>query len=161
RVAAPGAGDPAGGAVPPASTPPQSAGPVAAPLARAQGYRATVEPIHRFRRNLLLLVQLLALLLLVAAFARPFFDRDASGFRSLVIVIADSASMGATDGAPTRLDQARARAADLVASLSPSDEVMVVVAGTPTSVAAPFTRDHAAALRALDEIRLHETAGTL
>ncbi|MEZ4238762.1 MAG: VWA domain-containing protein [Myxococcota bacterium] len=118
-------------------------------------------PFQRFRRNLLLLVQLLLLALLVLAFARPFVESEAAGFRSVVLVVDTSASMGATDAEPTRLQAAVARAGEIVDGLGPADEVMVVRAGSTTAVALPFTRDHAAATRALAGLAVSEAEGTL
>jgi Ca-activated chloride channel homolog len=118
-------------------------------------------PFHRLRRNLLLLIQLLVLLLLVLAFARPAVDTEAAGYRSVVLVVDASASMGATDVAPNRLGAAVALATDLVDALGPADEVMVVRAGPSTAVALPFTRDHAAAARALASLAPTEAEATL
>ena len=125
-------------------------------------------PFHRFRRNLLLWVQLAILALLVLAAARPFLETDTAEFRSVVLVLDTSASMGARDVAPTvshrpgsRLDHARDEAARIVADLGSGDEVMVVAAGPRTEVVVPFTRDHDAAARALPGIAVTEAEGGL
>lgn len=118
-------------------------------------------PFHRFRRNLLLLVQLLLLMLLVLAFSRPTIETAAAGYRSVVLVVDTTASMGATDVAPHRLGAAVALATDLVDALGPADEVMVVRAGASTAVALPFTRDHGAAARVLAGLAPTEAEGTL
>ena len=59
-------------------------------------------PFDRFRNNLLLWLQLLALAALVLAFARPVFSGAIAANRSLVLVLDTSASMAATDVAPDR-----------------------------------------------------------
>ncbi|MEQ1505720.1 MAG: VWA domain-containing protein, partial [Myxococcota bacterium] len=118
-------------------------------------------PFHRFRRNLLLLVQLLLLALVVLAFARPYVETDAAGFRSVILAIDVSASMGATDVTPTRFDRAIDQAVGIVDDLGPTDEVMVVVAGPRTAVALPFTRDHAAASTAIRRLSVTEAEGGL
>src|SRR5436189_3886663 len=69
-------------------------------------------PWQRLRRSLLLLLQLLLVLLLAFLAARPFIERPAALARDLVLVIDTSASMGATDASPTRLDAAKAAAVD-------------------------------------------------
>ena len=56
-------------------------------------------PFQRFRNNLLLWLQLLALALLVLAFARPYLQTDVPVARSVVLVVDTSASMGATSSA--------------------------------------------------------------
>ena len=118
-------------------------------------------PFQRFKRNLLLLLQLLALLLLVLAFARPFLETEAALARAVVLVIDTSASMGATDGAPTRFDQARQEAAAILEELGPGDEAMIVAAGPVTEVVAPFTRDKGALSLALDQVELTQAAASL
>ena len=121
-------------------------------------------PFQRFRRNLLLLLQLLALLLLVLAFARPYLQTEARLARAVVLVLDTSASMGATDGSAagdTRFDQARAEARALLDELGPGDEAMIVSAGPVTEVVAPFTRDKGALSVALDGVRLTQAAASL
>src|SRR5437762_4393307 len=58
-------------------------------------------PWQRLRRSLLLLLQLLLVLLLAFLAARPFIERPAGLARDLVLVVDNSASMSATDIAPT------------------------------------------------------------
>lgn len=118
-------------------------------------------PFHRFRRNLLLLVQLLLLALLVLAFARPTLETGSAEFRSVVLLVDTSASMGATDTAPNRLARAVAEADRIVSDLGPGDEVMVVSAGPRTAVVLPFTRDNAAARSALADLVVTEAEGGL
>lgn len=118
-------------------------------------------PFHRFRRNLLLLVQLLILALLTAAFARPFFESESGSFESVVLLVDNSASMGATDVSPNRLARAIAEAKQIVGTLAATDEVMLVSAGPRTSVVVPFTREHATVVRALGEIEGTDAEGGL
>src|SRR5512132_2840030 len=67
-------------------------------------------PWQKLRRNLLLLLQLLLLLLLALALARPFFRTTGIAGRNLIVIVDRSASMGATDVAPTRLAAAKRQA---------------------------------------------------
>ncbi|MFT6159497.1 MAG: Ca-activated chloride channel family protein [Myxococcota bacterium] len=118
-------------------------------------------PFERFRRNLMLLLQLLALLLLVLALSRPYLTSEAPLARSLVMVVDTSASMGATDVSPNRLGSAVDRAHDLVSSMSSSDEGMLIVAGPRTEVTVPFTRDKSALHSGLDALAASEARGAL
>src|SRR5215216_6380594 len=61
---------------------------------------------QRLRHLLSLLVQLAFLGLLVLALAEPVFPWEAKQARRLVLVVDNSASMNATDVAPTRLARA-------------------------------------------------------
>src|SRR5215211_6494209 len=67
-------------------------------------------PFQKLRKNLLLLLQLIAVVLLVMAIARPFFRTQGLGGRSVVIVVDTSASMTATDVSPSRLEAAKREA---------------------------------------------------
>ena len=56
-------------------------------------------PFQRLRRNILLLLQLLALLALLTAMARPVLRLQAGAGKRYVLLIDRSASMNAGDGA--------------------------------------------------------------
>ncbi len=118
-------------------------------------------PFHRFRRHLLLLLQLLALLLLALALGRPAITGARDGARSVVLVVDTSASMGATDAAPTRLAAAVDHARAVLDDLGPADEAMLVEAGPVTRVRVPFTRDLHQVARALDDLAPTEAEGAL
>ncbi len=118
-------------------------------------------PFQRFRRHVLLLLQLLVLAALVLAFARPFLQTETSLSRSVVLLLDTSASMGATDGAPLRFDTARAEARALLDELGPADEAMIVTAGPATEVVAPFSRDKGALRLALEGVEVTQAEGSL
>lgn len=118
-------------------------------------------PFERFRRNLLLLLQLLLLLLLALALARPYLADDVAPTRAVVLVLDATASMGATDGHPTRFDDARAAAREAIDGMGTSDEAMLVVAGAKTDVRVPFTRDAARLRAALDAVAVTDAEGSL
>ena len=104
-------------------------------------------PFQRLRLTLLLLLQLLILLLLVAAVARPFQRLPGAGGHKTVLVMDVSASMQATDVAPSRFGQAQARARALVDAMQPGDRAMLIAAGATARVISGFT-NHAGQLRA-------------
>ena len=89
-------------------------------------------PYHSFRRQrirnwFLLLLRCAAIVLLLAAFSRPFFRAPAlaavtSGAREVVVLLDRSYSMGYGD----RWDRARAAAAEVVDGLSPEDRATVI-----------------------------------
>lgn len=118
-------------------------------------------PFQKFQRNWLLLLQLLLLALLALAMARPAVRSEAAPIRSVVLVVDTSASMGATDGSPTRLADALLGAGNLVGQLGSNDEAMLIVAGAVTEVAVPFTRDHGQIHGALNDIEVTEADGSL
>ena len=104
---------------------------------------------QRLQRDPLLILQVLALLALALALARPAVTVMGEGARKVVIVLDVSASMKARDVSPSRFDVARAEAAGLVRRLGEAAEVMVVEAGVQPTVTAALSRDHDRALGAI------------
>jgi len=98
-------------------------------------------PWQRLRRSFLLLLQLLLVILLAFLAAQPFVERPATLARDLVVVIDASASMAATDVAPSRLDAAKQLALDALRDLPAGGRVSVVAAGATPRVVANATTD--------------------
>ncbi len=98
-------------------------------------------PWQRLRRSFLLLLQLLLVILLAFVASQPFVERPATLARDLVLVIDASASMAATDVAPSRLDAARQLALDALRDLPAGGRVSVVAAGATPRVVANATAD--------------------
>lgn len=92
---------------------------------------------RRIRDVLLLLMRLAALALVVLAFARPFFRRDAlaaatqSGAREAIILVDDSYSMGYGD----RWSKAQSAARDAINALGPGDRASLVFFSSGADVA--------------------------
>ena len=74
-------------------------------------------PWQRLRRSLLLLLQLLLVICLALLAARPFLERPAGLARDLVLIVDASASMGATDVMPNRLEAAKDAAIEALRDL--------------------------------------------
>jgi len=110
-------------------------------------------PWQRLRRNLLLFLQLLTLALLVLALARPFLPILTLVEGNVVILLDGSASMQATDVAPTRFEAARRAALDLIAGLGPNDVATVILVGPQPQVLLTPTSNRTALRRALKEVQ--------
>ncbi len=110
-------------------------------------------PWQRLKRSLLLFLQLLILAALVLALARPAIAVPSVASGSVVVLLDASASMNATDVAPTRFDAARAAARTLIDSL-PGDAPMtlILVERQPQAIASA-ENDKAELRRALDAAR--------
>jgi Ca-activated chloride channel family protein len=106
-------------------------------------------PFRRLRANWLMAVQILAVIALVAALARPYRTVPGVSGKCVAVVLDASASMRATDVKPSRFDRAKAEAATLIDGLGRDDSMCVVVAGAPTRVAAPLTSDKSVLRKAL------------
>jgi uncharacterized membrane protein len=117
--------------------------------------------LQRFQRDPLLLLQLAALVALALALARPAITLLGEGERKVVVVLDTSASMKATDVAPSRFAAARAKATELVRSLREGTEAMVIEAGIQPRVTAALTRDHARALDAIQRAAARDSPNRL
>lgn len=117
-----------------------------------RGFVADLEanaPWQRLRRSLLLLVQLLLVGVLVLLAARPAMERPAGLARDLVVVVDVSASMAATDVAPSRLEAAKQATIGALADLPAGGTVSVIAAGRTARVVANATSDRARARAAI------------
>ncbi len=117
-------------------------------------------PWQRLRPNILLLLQLLLLLLLALALARPFFKTQGIAGHNLILIIDRSASMGATDVAPTRLEAAKEQANRLVNQLPDGGRATVIVAGGHMEVPASATTDRRELRNAINAIALRHGGGS-
>jgi hypothetical protein len=92
----------------------------------------TIEDLHvnsiwqRLRQNILLFLQLLAILLLVLALLRPGFrGSDLVGDR-FIFLLDTSASMSATDVGSSRLEDAKKKAKRLIEQMKSRDVAMIM-----------------------------------
>jgi len=118
-------------------------------------------PFQRLRRNLLLLLQLLALAAVLLALAGPVLAWKGKPGKRYVLLIDRSASMNAIDVAPSRLDEARRQAkvfiesmqsGSLVSLRDKSDNAMIVAFDRRAKVMCSFTPDKRQLMAAIDAI---------
>jgi len=108
---------------------------------------------QRLRPSWLLFLQLLALTLAVVALARPQTRQQGLTGEVTVIVLDTSASMSATDVAPSRFAAARALAEEAIQSAKPTDRIALIEAGPTPRVVFPLSGDPARQLLALKGVR--------
>ena len=110
-------------------------------------------PWQKLRPNLLLVLQLLFLAALILAIARPFSPGlDAVG-QTAILILDSSASMSATDVQPTRLEAAKARAAQIVDEMPENGRVTVIEAGSSARLRVASTQDRRLAHQAIEQIQ--------
>ena len=114
---------------------------------------------RRLQANLLLLLQLAALALLALALARPYREVESASSPQVAVLVDTSASMGARRGDSTRFEEARARARRLLEEAPAGAQVLLASYDRTARIQAPFSRDRAAALRALDRLAPRDVAG--
>jgi hypothetical protein len=106
-------------------------------------------PFQKLRKNWLLILQVILLVLTVLALSRPYFATKVKPAQLRVIILDASASMQATDETPSRFEVARAEALKWVDSLAGNDQMVVLQAGANTEVKQSATSEKAALRRAL------------
>jgi hypothetical protein len=111
----------------------------------------------KLKRLLSLLLQLLVLLCLALAVGDPRSRATLVKGRTLVVLLDASASMQATDGAPTRLASAKEEVKKLVRGLSGSDRMLLAQMDATTTPVSPLSSDTSELERALDSVDSTDT----
>lgn len=118
-----------------------------------------IEDLHvntiwqRLRRSLLLFLQLLLVALVMLALWRPSWRGSRLSGGRYVFLIDTSASMSATDVAPSRLEAAKQQVLDLIAEMASGDVAMVVSFSDTARVEQTFTDNRAELRRKVQAIQ--------
>src|ERR1043165_784179 len=105
----------------------------------------TIEDLHvnslwqRLRQSLLLFLQLLVVALIALTLLRPGWSGSKLEGKRFVFLIDTSASMGATDLPPSRLDQAKRQAVDFIEEMEAGAVAMVISFSNVAKVEQAFT----------------------
>ncbi len=122
-------------------------------------WHKSIEDLHvnsiwqRLRRNLLLFLQLLLLLLVALALMRPHWQKRALIGDRFIFLIDNSASMGATDVEPSRLAVAKRQVGELIDQMSSGDVAMLVSFADTARVEQSFTDNRRRLRLALQDIK--------
>jgi Ca-activated chloride channel homolog len=114
-------------------------------------------PFQKLRKNLLLLLQLIAAALIIFALARPFIIGTSIGGRNIVLIVDSSASMQSIDEKPSRIEVAKSKAYDQINNLKPGDRMMVMAASSRPEAVSGFTSDRGELRHAVDGIHAKDT----
>jgi hypothetical protein len=120
-------------------------------------------PLQRFKRNILLFLQLLLLALLVLAAMQPYFSGGSDRASRLPVLIDCSASMGALDkpGGVTRLAAASAQVEKLIDNLLPDQQLCLVAFAQQARKLTGFTNDKRLLRDALRSITVQDVPGSV
>lgn len=101
-------------------------------------------PWQRLRRNLLLFLQLLIVLLMVLALSRPFVTVPTVSAGKIALLIDASASMNATDvNGQSRFVEALKQAEDMISNMNPQDTISLIRVGEVAEPITSYTSDSA------------------
>ena len=122
-------------------------------------WRRSIEDLHvnsiwqRLRRNLLLFLQLAALGAAMFALLRPGWQGTRLHGGRYIFLIDNSASMSASDVAPSRLDVAKQHALDLIDEMESGDHAMVVTFSDAAHVEQMYTDNRVQLRRRVEVIQ--------
>jgi Ca-activated chloride channel family protein len=115
----------------------------------------------QLKRLLSLLLQLALLALLLLALADPRASGDLIEGRNLVVLVDSSASMQATDVAPSRIEVARAKVREMIRGLSGSDRMLIAQMDAAVTPLSTMTAEVSDLELAVGQIRAFDTQADL
>lgn len=114
-------------------------------------------PWQRLRRNLLLFLQLLILLAMILALARPFITVPTVSAGKIALLLDASASMNATDlDGGTRFAAATQRALGIVNNMNPQDIISLIRVADVAEPLTSYTDDKVELRRALESMTVSQ-----
>ncbi len=114
-------------------------------------------PFQRLRKNILLLLQILILLALATALARPFVRAEGVTGTNICMLLDCSASMQTVEAGGTRLDLAKEKARQMAQDLRGGDKMMVVSFAEKAEVLCELTDNRSRLRSAIDSIEATDT----
>ena len=122
------------------------------------------KPWEKLKKNLLMILQIVTVLLLIFALMAPYLKRGGRRFDNVILVIDTSASMGIRYNEDrTRLEEASERACDYVDTLSETAQVTILTSDQEAGIVKSNVTDKSDLRKALREIQgtdLKGDAGT-
>jgi hypothetical protein len=121
-------------------------------------WKKSIEDLHVnslfqwLRENILLLLQVLAILVMIYAILGFRFHGDSTRGRHYILIIDNSASMAATDVSPTRLHWAKKEALREIDAASDEDFGMVIVFNSKATTLQAYTNNRASLRQAVGSI---------
>lgn len=122
-------------------------------------WNRTIEDLHvnslwqRLRKSLLLLLQLLLIGLVMLACLKPSWQGEKLAEKRVIFLVDNSASMSATDVAPTRLDIAKDRVGAMIEQMGTGDVAMIVTFQDRAQIIQPFTDNRRLLQRQVEAIQ--------
>ena len=118
------------------------------------------KPWEKLKKNLLMILQILTILLLIVALMAPYLKRGGRRYDNVVLVIDTSASMGIRYNEDhTRLEEAVERAVDYIDSLSETSQVTILTADQEAQIVKTNVTDKAELKKALRGLQVTDLSG--
>jgi hypothetical protein len=115
-------------------------------------------PFQKFKRNILLWLQLLLLCLLILGAMKPIIPGQSTGANYLPILVDCSASMAATDKetGKSRLELVKDELRDFIENITPEQQISLIAMHSSAQRACEFTSNKRVLLNALKKIEIHD-----
>lgn len=115
-------------------------------------------PWQKLKKNTLMILQIIAVILLAFALAKPYISSLDSNVQNVVVVIDTSMSMQSKTGNKTRFDEAKTRAREYITNLKPNTYVTLISMGKNTVIEENLSKNKSSLLNALNAIEVTYTA---
>ena len=120
-------------------------------------------PFQKFKRNVLLLLQVLLLVALVIAAMQPFLLGDRAREKHIPVLIDTSASMGAIaiEGSRSRLDAAKEQISEMVDNMLPDQKICLISVSDTARQETVFTGNKRILKEALESLEIDDVASNI
>jgi len=118
-------------------------------------------PFQRFRKNLLLALQILFLLIVILGLARPAYIKESSLGPNSILIIDVSASMQSIEDGKTLLEIAKSKALKMIDEIPENGQMMLVEGSWQPSIILPFTHDSSKLRDEIEKISATDSTSNL
>jgi hypothetical protein len=115
-------------------------------------------PWQKLKKNILMILQIIAVILLALALAKPYLSNLESNIQNVVVVIDTSMSMQSKMGNKTRFDEAKANAREYITNLKPNTYVTLISVGKNTVIEENLSKNKSSLLNSLNAIEVTNSA---
>lgn len=109
-------------------------------------------PWQKLRKNILLFLQIAAMVLIALALSRPYLSGLAGKAENVVLILDTSMSMQASDIAPSRFEAAKKQSASYISNLKPGTTVTLISMGGSAIIEENLSKDKNSLLDSLKSI---------
>jgi Uncharacterized conserved protein (some members contain a von Willebrand factor type A (vWA) domain) len=111
-------------------------------------------PWQKLRKNILMILQIIAVVLLALALSNPFLKDVGGNSNTVVVAIDTSMSMQAIDVKPNRFEAAKKAATDFVSNLEPGTKVTLIEIGSNTEILENLSNDRSLLLDSISGLKV-------
>lgn len=116
-------------------------------------------PWQKLRRNILMILQIVIMVLCTIALARPFLTVAGGKSGNYIVLLDKSMSMQAEDVKPNRFEAAKRRASSFISNLSPGTMVTLITIGGNALIEENQSRDRNSLIKKLNSLKVTNSAG--